>query len=139
MDLQAVTVNLPGPLYERLARRAKQARRTVEAELVDAVMTALPDEPDGLPPDLAELIASLSLLEDQPLWRVARTRLPEEKAALLENLHVKRQAEGLSPSETETVTTLMKEYTRTMLMRAEAAALLKERGHDVSEFLRHEP
>ncbi len=139
MSLQAVTVNLPGALYERLVHRAQQSRRSVEAELVEAVMTAVPDEPDGLPADLAETIASLSLLDDEPLWRVARTRMSEEKAGQLEELHLKRQAEGLSPAETEIVASLMKEYTRVMLTRAEAAALLKRRGHDVSEFFRHEP
>jgi hypothetical protein len=35
---------------------------------------------------------------------------------------------------------LMKEYTRIMLVRSRAAALLKQRGHDVSELRQgHEP
>ena len=35
MDVQAVTVTLPEPLYERLARRAEKSQRSVEAELVE--------------------------------------------------------------------------------------------------------
>jgi len=137
--IQAVTVNLPGPLYERLARRATKAHRTIEAELVDAVAT-LPDEPDELPADMAEAIAALHLLGDEELWRAARQRPVPEKASDLEYLHRKRQRDGLSTSELEALATLMKEYTRIMLVRSRAAALLKQRGHDVSELCEeHEP
>lgn len=115
-------------------------RRTVEAELVEAVTTSLPDEPDELPADMAEAIAALHLLDDDALWRAARTCLAPRQAADIENLHLKRQREGLSASETEALATRMKEYTRIMLVRARAAALLKQRGHDVSVLLpEHEP
>lgn len=134
MPVQAVTVNLPGPLYERLARRATKTHRTIEAELVDAVAT-LPDEPDELPADLAEAISALHLLDDEELWRAARQSLAPEKAADIEELHLKRQKDGLSASEIESLATLMKEYTRIMLVRSRSAALLKQRGHDVSELL----
>jgi hypothetical protein len=136
---QAVTVNLPGPLYERLARRASRTHRTIEAELVDAVAT-LSEEPDELPADMAETIAALHLLSDEELWRAARQRLAAEKSAEIEELHHKRQRGGLSASELEALATLMKEYTRIMLVRSRSAALLKQRGHDVSELCEeHEP
>lgn len=134
MAVQAVTVNLPGPLYEWLARRATRTHRTVEAELVDAVAT-LPDAPDELPADMAEAISALHLLDDEELWRAARQSLALEKATEIEELHLKRQKEGLSASEVESLATLMKEYRRTMLVRSRSAALLKQRGHDVSGLL----
>jgi predicted transcriptional regulator len=140
MAVQAVTVNLPEPLYERLARRAQKTQRTVEAELVDAVATFLPDEPDELPVDMAEAIAALHLLGDEDLWRAAKQSLAPEKATDLEELHIKRQSEGLSAPEVEALATLMKEYTRIMLVRSRSAALLKQRGHDVSGLLKgYEP
>ena len=134
MAVQAVTVNLPGPLYERLARRATKTHRTVEAEIVDAVAT-LPDEPDELPADMAAAISALHLLDDEDLWRAAGHSLAPEMAAELEELHLKRQREGLSASELEALATLMKEYTRIMLVRSRSAAVLKQRGHDVSRLL----
>jgi predicted transcriptional regulator len=87
MAVQAVTVSLPEALYERLARRAQRTRRTVEAELADAVAT-LPDEPDELPADMAEAIAALHLLGDEDLWRAARQTLAPEKAEAIEELHL---------------------------------------------------
>src|SRR5262245_41163924 len=111
MAVQAVTVNLPSPLYERLARRATRTHRTVEAEVLGTVMTSLPQGPDDLPLDMAEAIAALHLLEDEALWRAAATCLAPDKATDLEALHLKRQGEGLSASEAEALATLMKEYT----------------------------
>ncbi|MEP7123030.1 MAG: hypothetical protein ABJE95_19030 [Byssovorax sp.] len=134
MAVQAVTVSLPEPLYERLARRAQRTQRTVEAELADVAAT-LPDEPDELPTDMAEAIAALHLLGDEDLWRAARQSLGPEKAADIEELHLKRQSEGLSASENEALAMLMREYTRIMLVRSRSAALLKQRGHDVSELI----
>jgi len=139
MAVQGVAVNLPGPLYERLARRATRTHRSIEAELADAVAT-LPDEPDELPTDMAEAIAALHLLGDEDLWRAAKQILAPKKADEIEELHLKRQREGLSASESESLAMLMKEYTRIMLVRSRSAALLKQRGHDVSGLLEaHEP
>lgn len=148
MALQAVTINLPDSLYERLARRASRTRRSLETELVEAVSASLPeeppagagDEPGALPDDMAEAIAALHLLDDEALWRAARTRLSAEKSVEIEALHLKRQSEGLSAPETAGLALLMNEYTRAMLVRSRAAALLKQRGHDVSGLLPgHEP
>jgi len=135
MTMQPVTVNLPSSLYDRLARRASRSRRTVEVELVETVMTSLPEEPGGLPPDMSDAIAALHLLDDEELWRAARTSVAPERAAELEELHLKRQAEGLSAEDEDRVAVLMREYARTLLVRARAAAVLKQRGHDVSVLL----
>jgi hypothetical protein len=95
-------------------------------------VATLPDEPDELPADMAEAIAALHLLSDEELWRAAKQRLAPEKASEIEELHHKRQRDGLSASELESLEMLMKEYTRIMLVRSRSAALLKQRGHDVS-------
>jgi plasmid stability protein len=134
MNVQSITLNLPGPLYNRLKQRADQAHRTVEDELIEVVATAVPVG-DELPADLSEAISPLSLLDDDALWRAARTHLPVEAAAQMENLHLKRQREGLTETEAQILTSLVQQYERTMLVRAQAAALLKQRGYDVSELL----
>ena len=89
---------------------------------------------------MAEAIAALHLLGDEDLWRAARQTLAPEKAEAIEELHLKRQREGLSTSESEALAMLMKEYTRIMLVRSRSAALLTQRGQDVSGLLEgHEP
>ncbi len=132
MSTQSVTLFLPSLLYERLKRRAEQAARPVEEELLDVVAAAVPSD-DDLTPEMTQALASLSLLDDPTLWQTARARLSPELSGELEELHVKQQREGLTPSEAERAAVLIRYYERSMLLRAQAAALLKQRGHDVSE------
>jgi hypothetical protein len=106
----------------------------VEAELLEVVATAVPIE-DELPPDLAEAVASLTLLDDQALWQAARSRLTATASAQMEALHLKRQREGLTEAEAQTLAGLVRQYERAMLVRAQAAMLLKQRGYDVSELV----
>jgi plasmid stability protein len=134
MTLQTVTLNVPDVLYTRLKQRAEQANRTVEAELLEVLATAVPAA-DELPADLQEAISPLALLDDESLWRAARSRLAAEVAAELENLHLKQQRESLTETEAETLAGLVRQYERAMLVRAQAAALLKQRGHDVSSLV----
>jgi hypothetical protein len=74
-------------------------------------------------------------LSDEELWRAARNRLPAETRSRLAALNSKQQREELSPSESETLDQLVHQYDKAILLRAEAARLLKERGHEVSTLL----
>ena len=89
-------------------------------------------EPEDLAPQLARAVRELRELDDEALWRVARDHLPREAARELEALNHKQQREGLSPSEEEKAARLAEAYERFLLLRAEAAGLLQERGHDIS-------
>jgi hypothetical protein len=65
----------------------------------------------------------------------ARRHLPAEAAAQMEQLHLKRRRQGLTGSEAEALAGLLRHYERAMLVRAQAAVLLTERGYDVAELL----
>lgn len=134
MATQSVTIQLPGPLYQQLRRRAEQSRRSVEDEVLEALAVAVP-ESDELPPELAEAISALALLDDDSLRLAARSHFSTESAEQLESLHEKRRTEGLTPEEERHVALLVRQYERAMLVRAHAARLLHERGHDVSHLL----
>ena len=134
MTVQPVTLNLPGHLYDRLKRQADEAHRTIEAELLDVVTSGIPLA-DELPADLSEALSPLALLDDDALWRAARSHLPEEAATDMENLHLKRQREGLSKMDEQTLAGLVRQYERAMLVRGQAAVILKQRGLEVSGLL----
>ena len=134
MSAQTLTLNVPGYLYTALKRRAARTNRSVEAELLEVLATAVPVA-DELPADLAEAVSPLALLDDAALWQAARSRLAPEAAARLEELHLKRQREGLTETEAEALAPLVRQYERALLIRAQAAALLHQRGHDVSPLL----
>ncbi len=98
MAQQMVMLNMPDELYRRLRRRAEQAHRSVEDEVLELVATAIPVD-DEVPADLLEALAPLPSLSDAALWRVARSLLPVEVSAELETLHLKRQRETLTAAE----------------------------------------
>jgi hypothetical protein len=104
----------------------------VEAELVDLLATAMPGE-NELPDEIGEELAGLEQCDDEALWQAARSRLAPETARRMEKLHRKRGRNGLSEAETQALSDLVRQYERAMLIRAHAAALLKQRGYDVSK------
>ncbi len=130
----AVTLQLPVSLYDHFKSRAKRTRRSLQAELLEAVATVATEE-ESLPRDMEQAIADLQVLDDEALWRAARAGLSEEARTRLEELNLKQQREGFTPSEREEHAHLLHQYDRAILVRAHAMQLLKERGHDVSQLL----
>ncbi|MEI6047115.1 MAG: hypothetical protein WCS37_22460 [Chloroflexota bacterium] len=133
MDTQQLTLNIPTYLYERLKRLADQTGRTVEDELLEAA-TSVASE-DSLAPELEGELAQMAYLDEPSLWRAAQSHLPKNDAKRLEELHLKKQREGLTNREAQTAKTLVRRYERFMLVRAQAATLLKQRGQDISKLV----
>ena len=131
MTAHAITLHLPETLYKRFQQRAEWTHRSLETELLDAVASAASVEGE-LSPELIEAIAALDQLGDEELWRLAKEAMSREASQQLESLHLKQRDEGLSQDEDATRAMLIQEYERSMLIRAQAAKLLKDRGHDVS-------
>jgi len=127
---RTVTLELPGLLYQQLAHRAAEAHRSVEAELLDVVATAVPAL-DETPAELGDVVSTLAALDDEELLRAAGSRMPEPLAARLEELNWKQQATGLTETESDEAARLVGLYERTLLVRASAAKFLKDRGRDL--------
>src|SRR4051794_31857877 len=116
--MQTLTLKVPGPLYDRLKHRAQRSNRTVEDEAI-GLLVALVPVADDLPADLAEAIAHLSVLDDGGLWQAARAHLAPADASRLEELHRKRQREGLDDAEARELAPLVRQYEQFMLVRAQ--------------------
>jgi hypothetical protein len=108
-----------------------QANRSLEAELIELLTTAMPDQ-DEARDQFGQELAGLQQFDDEALLGAARSHLSTAIARRLERLHRKRQREGLSETEAQALHELVRQYERAMLIRAHAAALLKKRGLDVS-------
>lgn len=132
MTLQTITLRLPEMLYRQVEHRAQRMRRSVEDELIIVVSTALPTT-DNLPLDIAGDLAQLTFLTDAELWQAAQTTLPSRDSERMQALMFKRQRDELTVAEEREAQRLAHRADRTMLVRSQAAALLKDRGHDVSE------
>ncbi len=134
MSAHSVTLNLEESLYDYFRRRAERRRHSLEAELLETVEAAGP-KAQKLPVAMAKAVAELPGLDDKALWQVARDHLPRHAAEELEALNLKQQRDGLDRAEADTLDRLIEAYERFLLLRAEAASLLRKRGHDVSELI----
>ena len=130
MALQTVTVHLPEMLYRQVARRAQRMRRSVEDELVEVVSTAMPTM-EALPSDIVDDLEQLTYLTDAEMWEAARTTLPRQNSERMQALVLKRQGVRLTAIEERELKRLTHLADRAMLVRAQAAVLLKERGHNI--------
>lgn len=132
MTAHAVRIELPEGVFAWLQERAARSRRTVEDELVDVVANAAYDK-KGLSEKTRAEMNQLAALDDAALWKAARTRVSGRAAAKLERLNYKRQSEGLTEDERRIADDLLRQQERVMLLRAQAAVLLQQRGHDIAE------
>ena len=111
---QALSIQVPQPLLDRLHRLAAAAHRPVEELVVETLSDSVPTPPPGLPPDLLRELEDLEVLSDETLWETARATLATHDVPAT-----------YSPGDAGD---------RLMLRRAYALALLKWRGHSVDEF-----
>jgi hypothetical protein len=131
---RTVTIEVPDELYDRLSRRAAAAQRSVAAEVVELVAAAMSDD-DDLPPELKSELARMETLDDEALWRAAQPSFTVRQSRRLESLHFKLQDEGLTEAERAEEQALLRAADRSMLIRAQALALLKQRGRDIAPLI----
>lgn len=156
-----VTVTLPEPLLSEIRGRARRAKRTVEAEVVQLLNDAVADlrngsangtagkrprtrrgkraEPDpfedSLPSDVAAELARIEQLDEEGLRKAVHPLLTKKQGKRLADLNRKAQDEGLSKAEEKERDELLEIYEKSVVFRATALAELHKRGVDVSEYL----
>ena len=134
MAEETLTLNVPESLYQRLKQRAAVEHRSLEEVVIDTLVTAVPEE-DRITPELEQLLNSMASLDDETLWRAARNDLAREAAEEIRRLRAKRERKGLTLDERQRCADLLRQYDEGILIRAEAAALLKQRGHNIDVLL----
>jgi hypothetical protein len=134
VTMQTITVKLSSDTYQQMAQRAALKKHSIEDEAATVIESALHAQDDwlGIPQDIAEEVAQLKFLDDTHLWRVAQANVSDENAEQMQTLLWKQQTEGLTEAEEQEVVRLRLLANRIMLLKAEAAVLLQERGHDLS-------
>jgi plasmid stability protein len=129
-----VNISLPEEVFQRLKQLAETDHRSVEEEAAQRLTASIPKD-DTLPPELHQLLDSMPGLDDENLWRAARNDLARKANVQIRRLQARRKRQGLTVDEQQRLNHLLRQYDRGILIRAEAAALLKERGHDVNVLL----
>jgi hypothetical protein len=126
-----VTLQIPDAIYQRLEVNAKATQQSLEAVLLHVLEVGSPPAWNDVPEEFQADLASLDGLSDDDLWRLVRGQMPDIQQDHYDRL-LELSADGmLSQLEREDLEGLRKESQRFMLRKAQAAVLLKWRGHSV--------
>jgi hypothetical protein len=131
MNTQMVTLPLPEHLYVRLAHVAQATGQSLTDVLLHAVQVGSPPSWEESPVAFQADLAALDRMDDEALWRVARSRRAAAEVTRLQELLDKRADGRVSEAERAELEQLHAEADRLMLRKAHAAALLHWRGHTV--------
>lgn len=122
--VDSITLALPEDVSAKVRAIAKNTNQSIE----QVVLSYLQDLP-ALSPDEQEELDALRHLSDDTLWTLAREQLPDAVQARAHDLMTKINSQALSESEQRELDTLAERADRLMLRKAEAAAILRQRGH----------
>ncbi|MGC1308060.1 MAG: hypothetical protein WA885_12600 [Phormidesmis sp.] len=131
MEPQTVTLHLPDATYRRLVELSTKSERPLPEETVHLLTSALASN-EALASDITARLEHLFLLTDEELWNAATSTASDEDNELMQGLLEKRQRAGLTSNESEQLHVLSAHFNQIMMTRAKSAAILLERGHDIS-------
>ncbi len=132
MSVQSVTLSLPETVYEQIQHAAVKTKRRVDEIMIEAVAAVAPVM-DSAPKNLRSVLAQMAYLNDAALWQAARSTMSVEQRERLQGLHDKQQRENLIAEEQAEEQALVLLYRETLLIRAQAAVLLKMRGYNIAD------
>jgi hypothetical protein len=132
MPFQTLTVAVPDTILARIRKRARRARRTVEAEVVELLTGAVTAD-DPMLADVEAAVAGFDQLDEAVLRRAAESSLSSKDAARLEHLNRKRRNDETTRTEEQERRALLRQYERSMLVRAAAFAELHRRGLEIPD------
>jgi len=131
MTVRSVTLDLPEALYLRLQQVAKGMHQSLDDVLMHAVQVGIPPSWEDAPAAFQGDLAALDRLDDQSLWRIARSTQWEEDWSHYQELLDKNANGSITAAERVSLEHLRTEADRFMLRKAHAAALLRWRGRTV--------
>lgn len=127
MNFQTVTLNMPVPVYQRAQRVAEALRRSMEEIIVETLRVALPPL-DDVPPEMVSGLAAMSAWSDDDLWKTASGVMSTKQQNRLRKLSATQQKRSLNLDETKELNELRQAYGQFTLRKAQAYALLRQRG-----------
>jgi hypothetical protein len=123
-----IVLTIPQDIATRARQIAEMIEQPVEQVLIEHLKTLATPLPTLPPEEQAELDA-LRHLSDDALWTIAREQMPEDVQIHARKL-MNKNAQGTSTDEdSAALEKLVERGDRLMLRKAEAAAILRQRGY----------
>ena len=128
---ESITLQLPDRLYQRLVNTARATQRPLTEVIVHALEVGGPPDWEDVPAEFQADLAALDRLDDATLWQIARGRKPAAEMTRYDTLLDQGQAGTLTDAEQLELIAWRRESDRFMLRKAQAAVILRWRGHQV--------
>ncbi len=126
-----VTLNIPDEVYQRLELNAQATQRSIEDILALVLKVGSPPELGDVPPEFQADLRDLDSLNDEALHQLASAAKIDSELDRYDDLLELNAAGGLSASEQQELASLRKESERFMLLKAQAAVLIRWRSNQV--------
>lgn len=130
--LTEIKLQVPEILYQRLVNTARATQRPVEEIIIHALQVGSPPGWDDVPEEFQAEIAALDKLDDNTLMQIVRERKTAIDLERYDTLLEGNSSGTLTEAERLELTALRQDADLFMLRKAQAAVLLRWRGHSVS-------
>ena len=131
MAQQQITISVSDETYETFQQFAARERRSLEEAVIAAMQLALHAE-SALPEDWQSALDAMAWLDTPTLQQIIERGAETEEIVLLKALSEQRQQVKTPAADEAIIRALIKQHDRAVLIRAQALALLHQRGEDVS-------
>jgi hypothetical protein len=130
MSAQTVRVRIPEQLLGRFRRAAEEASQPLEAVILQSIEgNPPPPTLDEIPEAARPAISDLQALDDDGLWRVARSTMDDAQQARYQALLNKNASGQLTASDRAELDQLAIRADVLTIAKAYALSLLRWRGH----------
>jgi len=129
---ETVVLQIPEALYQRLAIAAGATQRSLEDVILQALQIGSPPTWKDVPEEFQTDLASLDRLDDNSLWQIANSKKTPLEMERYYFLLSKQQEIELTDSEKLELEQYRTDRDRFMLLKSQAVAILKWRGHNIA-------
>lgn len=126
-----VHLQIPESTYHKLVRAAELTYRSVNEIVVQAIESSLPTAANW-PPALANELGAMHLLNDSALWAATQPTFSAAQQQRLAQLNQQAGEQPLTPAEQTEQEALLTAYQSAVVRRAQALAILKQRGFEIT-------
>jgi hypothetical protein len=132
MSDYAVTIPVPDYIYDRARQIAEGTAQSIEAVLLQQLKDAFAAPLPALALDEQRELEALTYLSDEALWTIAREHMAEDRQDRMQTLMEANSQGMLDAAQRAELEALVAQGQRLSVRKAQAAALLTERGYRVT-------
>lgn len=131
MVTRRVTVELPEPIFQELARIAELTNQSLEAIAAQSIISNLPPSADNAPAQIQGSLLEMQKLPIDELLKIAHAQVPLVQQQRHISLLEKNQSASITLQERQELDNLRSAADQLMVQKAYAWAVLHWRGHRV--------